>query len=279
MEQHADRRSASTKGSTIAVDGVPLYYELVGAGASAPRVAMLHGLGMDTSMWRAVENELRSDASILLCDLRGHGKSPLGDVGRFTPEGCTEDLWCVLDAVGWKDAVLVGWSLGGVIAAQAAATHPSRTGGLVLVSTTAAYGPGGAVFWSGLADMARNAGLDAVALGLVGRWFSDTFSAAREEEVRHLRRTFAATPIAAFDAACAVLGGLDQRSLLPMIEAPTEVVVGSDDPATTPAMAAELVESINHAQLTEISGARHLVPVERPHEVAASVRAVIERTR
>jgi 3-oxoadipate enol-lactonase len=65
---------------------------------------------------------------------------------------------------------------------------------------------------------------------------------------------------------------------LPAIAVPTEILVGSEDYATPPAMAEALAAAIPGARLTLVEGARHLTPIEIPGRVAELLRTVIERS-
>jgi pimeloyl-ACP methyl ester carboxylesterase len=73
-----------------------------------------------------------------------------------------------------------------------------------------------------------------------------------------------------------MLGAADLRSALPRIEVPTAIVVGEEDYATPLAMAQELHRGIRGSRLTVLKGARHLTPLECPHEVAGVLGRLLD---
>lgn len=95
-----------------------------------PDLVLLHGWGLHSGVWSPLVQRLAGQFRCHLIDLPGHGDSPLGD--------CRD-----LDA--WVDAVFrvappgarwIGWSLGGLVAQQAALRHPERISALVLAAST-----------------------------------------------------------------------------------------------------------------------------------------------
>lgn len=73
-------------------------------------------------------------------DLRGHGGSWQPDEeSDYSFEHFAHDLWALVDALGWERVVLLGHSMGGMVAQVAASIRPDRLDGLVLMDTT--HGP------------------------------------------------------------------------------------------------------------------------------------------
>ena len=273
----AAAQPALTHGTATSGDGVPLHFSLyLGARSDSagqgigqrPRVTLIHSFALDGSIWDGLVRQIAPAADVLVVDLRGHGKSGLGDPSHFTLGQLAEDLTRVLDQAEWDATVLAGCSMGGCIALQFGVSHPDRITGLALASTTAYYGSTGAAFWSGMADRGRAEGLAALAPQLAARWFTDEFRTAQPETVKQLADVFAETDPRTFEASCRMLGEMDLRLIVGGIQAPTTILVGSNDLATTPAMAAELSELIADASVTELTGMRHLFPIERPDVLA-----------
>jgi len=108
-----------------------LRYEVVGEG---PRVVLLNGLFQRLESWDLVLPHLQGFA-ILRYDMRGQGESEAPE-GPYTPRVHAQDLLGLLDRLGWKEAVLVGLSNGGIVALTLALMAPERVQGLVLACTT-----------------------------------------------------------------------------------------------------------------------------------------------
>lgn len=112
-------------------DGCPLHIWLAGP-EGAPLVVCSHGAGADHRMFEAQVAALAGRYQVLTWDARGHGRSrPMG--AAFSLERATDDLLAVLDAVGARDPVLLGQSMGGNLSQDLLYRHPGRARALVLI--------------------------------------------------------------------------------------------------------------------------------------------------
>ena len=104
------------------------------AATQAPAVVLVTGAGDTDASWAAVRAQLAGHANIISYDRSGMGRS---DPGRDrSSEGYVTELHAVISATAANRFVLVGHSLGGLIALQYAARHPGHVAGLVLVDAT-----------------------------------------------------------------------------------------------------------------------------------------------
>src|SRR2546430_9131697 len=102
-------------------------------GGTGPTLVLVHGLGGPHGNWMAVAPALARDARVLAVDLAGFGRTPLGE--RSADVHANRVLLDrFLDAVAAGPAVLVGNSMGGLVAMMEAALAPERVAGLVLVA-------------------------------------------------------------------------------------------------------------------------------------------------
>lgn len=97
-------------------------------------VVFIHGLSDNLLYWEPLVAGLKNDYNIIRYDLRGHGKSELGD-DDISIDLLTDDLKNLLDELGVEKVNLVGFSLGGAISLNFAVKYPSRVSSLVLMST------------------------------------------------------------------------------------------------------------------------------------------------
>jgi len=111
---------------------IQLYSEQHGNPAK-PALVMLHGWGMNSSIWQSVLPALEEHFSITLIDLPGLGQSPALD--NFTFDAVVDAL---LSAAP-KCAHWLGWSLGGQLAVAAAAKAPERVSALVMVGSNPCF--------------------------------------------------------------------------------------------------------------------------------------------
>ncbi len=116
----------------LTVDGTRLRYVDAGAG---PAVIFLHGLGASLYAWRHVLGPVQAaGVRVIAFDSRGFGGSDKPAHG-YDNAAYTQLLTGLMDSLRLADAVLVGHSLGGAIAAEEAIAHPSRVRGLVLIGS------------------------------------------------------------------------------------------------------------------------------------------------
>ncbi len=246
-----------------------------GPGAHAPRVALVHSLALDRSIWDGVVQELAGEAQVLTHDCRGHGQSGHPHM-TFTPALFARDLAQLLDHVQWPDAIVAGCSMGGMVAQAFAANYAQRTRGLCLIDTTAWYGAEAPMQWRERAATGRDKGMGALVAFQATRWFGDDFRAAHPEVVEALTKIFLANDIQCYVATCEMLGDADLRPLLPAIKAPVAVVVGEEDYATPVAMAQALHQALPQSTLSVLPGGRHITPAEKPADIALHLRRLMD---
>ena len=248
-------------------------YTLLGDASNPRRAALIHSLAMDREFWRPVAE--RMDAAVLLYDCTGHGASPKPE-GPYTVEGFADDLARLLDHLGWDSALVAGASMGGCIALAFTKKYREKLSSLGLVDTTAWYGADAPRQWEERAQKALREGMRGLVDFQVSRWFSDAFRGAHPDVVSQCLSTFLGNDVRAYAETCRMLGAADLRSVLPGIGVPTTIVVGEEDYATPPAMAEQLHRGIRGSTLTVLKGARHLTPLERPDEIAAQLRRLLD---
>ena len=234
----------------------------------AQRLALIHSLALDGSIWNGVVAKMAGQAEILTYDCRGHGQSDRTS-GPFTTELFASDLAELLDHVGWPSAVVAGCSMGGCVAQAFAGMNTSRVNALGLIDTTAWYGEDAPRNWRERAAAAHSKGLAGMVEFQISRWFSDRFRTAHPELVKQMTEVFLANDVDCYAATCVMLGDADLRPVLPSLRMPVAVIVGEEDYATPVAMAQHLHETIRGSTLTVLPGGRHLTPVECPDQIAA----------
>lgn len=93
-------------------------------GGDGPQLVLLHGFGRSLADWDDSAGLLTAGHRVLAVDLPGHGRSP--DVSPWTIPTVVRDIADTLDAHGVPEAVVVGHSLGGLIAVEYARANPDR---------------------------------------------------------------------------------------------------------------------------------------------------------
>jgi 3-oxoadipate enol-lactonase len=242
----------------------------------APRLALIHSLALDRSVWDGVVRCLEGDVELVTYDCRGHGASPRTS-GPYTTQLFARDLAEIFDHLGWETAAVAGCSMGGNIAQGFAAEYPRRATALGLIDTTAWYGADAAAKFKERAEIAREKGMHGMIDFQLTRWFSDDFRANHPDVLKRTFDTFVANDLDCYAASCELLGAADTRAALSTFKMPVAIVVGEEDYATPVAMARQLHEAIPESTLTIIAGGRHLTPIEFPDRIASELRGLLAR--
>ena len=188
------------------------------------------------------------------------------------------DLWGVL---GLDAPIVVGLSLGGWLAAELATRYPDRVGALVLVNPVGLYIEGasiGDIFSRSPGEMAEDLFADqGHPMAVMAHAFDDFNSDPAQvgnltfDMIKPIVQSMAATARLGWDP---YLHNPRLRRRLHRIACPTVVVRGAQDTLVPPAHADAYVAEIPGARLEVIDGAAHLLPVEKPAELAEVVRGL-----
>jgi 3-oxoadipate enol-lactonase len=210
-------------------------------------LVLSNALGTTSELWRLQLPALRERFRVVLYD-----HPPLGSV-----EALGHDVLQHTADLGFERFSFCGISLGGMVGMWLAANAPERVDRLVLVSTSARFGV--PKEWQARAAAVRAEGMAATGRDALDKWLSPSHP-ARE---RFLRMQLEVDP-ADYARGLEAIGAFDFRGELHRIEAPTLVVVGADDVATTPDDAEAIVRAIPRARLVVVDAAAHLPNVEQP---------------
>ncbi len=114
--------------TSLAVDGVDLHYTELGAGDP---LLLVHGTGAYSAIWGEVPALLAASHRVIVYDRRGFGRSQ-GELAA-NPHRHVLDAAALLEHTDAAPAVVVGWSGGGVLALDLAASRPDLVRSLVLI--------------------------------------------------------------------------------------------------------------------------------------------------
>jgi pimeloyl-ACP methyl ester carboxylesterase len=116
---------------TLTVNGLALHYLEWGKPEAAP-IVCVHGYTSSAQAFNALARHLQDRYRILALDVRGHGESAWSPTGAYRYADQASDLAVFARQVGLDKFVLVGTSMGGIIAMAYAAEHGERLSGLVI---------------------------------------------------------------------------------------------------------------------------------------------------
>ncbi len=156
----ADRPGLQTaQVATLLRDGTALAYK--DAGDGAPAVVLLHGLACNRAFMAPQARFLQAKHRVVAVDLRGHGNSD-APRQRYTIAALTDDVGWMCEQLDVERAVVVGHSLGGLVALELAATRPDLVRAGVLIDSVLLAGPGHERAVSGLVAGIRGPDADRV---------------------------------------------------------------------------------------------------------------------
>jgi pimeloyl-ACP methyl ester carboxylesterase len=264
-----------------------------GGDPDAVPVLLLHGFPTHGYLWRRVMHELGDDVRSLALDLPGLGDTVISPYEDLSVPMVAELVVEWLDRMGLHEVALVAHDQGGAVAHQLVANHPERVSHLALVDSVAYDGwPVG--FWAPILRLARTPGVDTVAyaLGLHRRVAHSTrLGVARAVHDRRVLRPDVvdeylrplATPDGRERARRFLLAGDSSATMecvagLRRFERPSVVVWGADDAFLSPSWGVRLAEDLPGAgPLRLLPFCGHLVPEERPAELAEIIRELLDR--
>lgn len=254
-------------------DGATVSYHDWGSADSDP-VVLVQGLGASARGWALQHGPFARRHRVIALDNRGTGRSSIPEEG-FSLFDMADDVVAVMDDAGVDRAHVVGVSMGGIVAQILGVMHASRVSTLTLACTACRHADWRRDVLSDAASAVRARGIGALAdevlPWLVGPRVRRRFGLWLDVFARVLLQGDPEGFIRQVEAVLAMPD--DFRWQLERVTAPTLVLAGSQDLLTPVGDSEEIVEMVEHAEFTVISGAAHGAMAEAPH---AFNRAVLE---
>jgi pimeloyl-ACP methyl ester carboxylesterase len=252
---------------------------------SGPTVLMLHGIGGGHIAFAPqVETLAAAGYRAVAWDMPGYGHS--APIEPYTFKGLAQSCIDLIDALQCEHVVLLGHSMGGMVAQEVVARRPERVSRLILSGTSAAFGKRtdgrSADAWAQQFIAQRTAPLDAgqsmaeVAGRLVPQMVGP---GSLPEGLRLAEHCMAGVPAATYRRALDCLVTFDRQAALGAIRSPTLLIGGEFDRVAAPAVMKQMAEAIPDARYAELKGIGHLMNLEAPDEFDALVLDFLAQTR
>lgn len=231
-----------------------------------PALVLVHALGTSAAIWDDLIPLLPPTLRILRFDLRGHGASDVPPA-PYSMGALIRDTERLMDHFALKDAVILGLSIGGLIAQGLAVKRLDLIRGLILSSTAAKIGR--PEQWQDRIATIRAGGMAALHDATMERWLGRTWRS--NPALPRLSALFRNTDPAGWAGCAAAIAGTDFYETTATLTLPTLAIAGGNDGSTPPDLIRETAELIKGHRFALIRGAGHIPPVEKPAEYAAIV--------
>lgn len=250
----------------------------IARGAGATAVVMLHGVGGGKEAW-APQLDAIAEAGYFAAawDAPGYGASAL--IEPYDMSGLARALERLIDSLAAARVVLMGHSMGGMVAQEALAAFPGRIAGLILSATSPAFGRADGA-WQRAFLAKRLAPLDA------GKTLADLAPAlvagmtgpdAEPAGVQLATEVMSRVPGDTYRKALHAIVCFDRRDALGSIRVPTLAIAGSRDANAPPAVMEMMAARIRGAEYRVLEGCGHLANLERPRAFNDIVLAWLSR--
>jgi len=223
-----------------------------------------NSLGTDLRLWDGLLPHLPAGLRLVRYDKRGHGLSE-ATPGPYSIDQMADDAAGLIRHLGLTEVTFVGLSIGGMIGLSLAARHPSLLRALVVSNSAARIGT--EEMWQDRIAAIRGGGLGQIGAPTMERWFSPDFHASGAADL--WQTMLERQPLAGYIACCEALAAADLTDQARDLRLPVQLIGGSLDGSTPPALVQQTAQLIDGAKYAEIAGAGHLPCVEAPVALAA----------
>ena len=253
-------------------------YTAAGQGDTA--VLLLHGVGGGRSIWL---HEASATASALAqagyravaIDFPGYGDS----LGLPTLAAMVASVTTMAAELRARRLVLLGHSMGGMVAQEVMTCAPGLVQGLVLACTSAAFGKADGAWQAQflaerLAPLDAGLGMQGLAQRLVPGMVSPMASAQAATLAMEI---MGRVPEATYRAALPAVAGFDRRGALAAMAVPTLMLAAEHDRTAPPDVMRRMAERVAGAEFVCLAGAGHIANVEAPQAFNAAVVSFLQR--
>lgn len=231
-----------------------------------PRILLLHGVGLRAEAWAPVIDALSADFEVVAPDIPGHGDS--------TPNNALSTIDDYAETVlPWLEvqSLVVGHSMGAMIALEIAARYPSRVLAVAALNAIFERSPEAQA-----AVQARAASLDwervADPAATLTRWFGTSES----PEQNACRAWLKSVDPASYKQAYTVFANQDgpTRNTLAELNCPALFMTGAEEPNSTPAMSKAMADLAPNGRAIIVNDAAHMMPMTHVTDTIAALRAL-----
>ncbi len=257
----------------LTVNGIDVFVATGGRefDTSLPTIVLLHGAGFDHTTWALHSRWFAHHGfGVLAPDLPGHGRS--GGAPLATIADMADWTAALLDAAGAANAKLVGHSMGSLIALETAARHPARVTALSLIGTAATMTVGPDLLKA--AEANNHDAVDMVSIWGLGYQaeLGGSLAPGLWMHTGALRVLEQCRPGVLFNDLSACNAYQGALAAAAQIKVPATLILGERDMMTPARAGKALAAALPNSRTVVLSGAGHMMMVERPDELLAALQ-------
>ncbi len=248
------------------LDGVTLAYEQRSGAPNSATVVFVHGLGGSINSWWAQLAACdKRGYPCMAYDQRGAGLSAKPE-GPYSVEQWAEDLMALLDALDVERPILVGHSVGCMVAEHACVQLGKRIAGLVTIGGALRWRPEAAPVFEERVKLARAGRMDEIATTVVGTGLSEGRRGSDPVLVGLFRDLIASNEPQAY-AECSAATAVGHMVDTDRVACPALACCGEHDPVTPPAFAEAIAAAVPDGRTAVVAGAAHWCHLEAPERL------------
>ena len=234
-------------------------------------VFLIHGLG-GTSNTFTPQMAVLSGCRVLRPDLPCAGRSPLAEAASLPAFANT--LARMADRLGIKSAIIIGHSLGTIVAQHLAAEYSSLVRKMVLIGALIEPSEASREALRQRAAVARAEGLAGIATQLAQATTSADTKSRNPTTVAFIRESIMRQSPEGYARTCEALAGA-RVAKHEQIRCPALLITGEEDATAPSSMARQLAERIAGARVAILPRCGHWPTLERPQEVNTELRRFV----
>lgn len=245
---------------------------------SGEPVVLIHGVGMNQSVWTPQVQGLRSDFDVVVYDMLGHGQSNFDpdakDIGNYS-----QQLVHLMAELNLQSAHIVGHSMGALVALDMAVAHPNLCKSVIALNGVYSRSPSQRESVQARARELAAQGKPSSVQDTIDRWFGNPVPSVDKAAAELSARLLMEVPLQGYARAYDIFANSDERhkGRLAGIKVPTLIATGELDPNSSPAMADAMHAEIAESALQVLPNQRHMMSLIAVDEVNTLIRNFVNK--
>ncbi|MBP0590705.1 alpha/beta fold hydrolase [Paraburkholderia sp. LEh10] len=238
------------------------------SGEAHETVVLIHGVGMNRSVWVPQIDALTASYQVVTYDMLGHGDSALPTPAPTLDEYASQ-LEALLDATLIERAHVVGHSMGALVALEFALTHPQRTLSVVALNAVYDRTPAQREAVMSRAAMLGDPRVDQGVDATLSRWFGDPIPVHLTQAAQAVRDLLVSVDPIGYARTYRLFASSDDAHVgrLATLAVPALFLTGECDPNSSPSMSRAMAQAAPYGRAEIIANERHMMNVTDPARV------------